>query len=97
MPQILAVAVCAGIFQIYAAIAYKYFALSVCALCAMMAILGELFTETNVFIIDGNWATILICSYVIILLGGAAAFFVGKLLYKRPLSKYAFGAAWKWK
>ena len=48
MTQILAVAVCAGIFQIYAAIAYKYFALSVCALCAMMAILGELFTETNI-------------------------------------------------
>ena len=83
------------IMFIFSAISYKYFVAGFVIFLALLV--GTLLVLDKVcmyggyeFICNMGFGTFIIIGYAVILAGGAIEYLIGKLLYKKPLSEFAF-------
>ena len=87
--------------NLYSAIIYKYYALSMVLLIIPVMIISALFTNQTLdgwkagamvdFVCRLNFAGTALIGYLSIAVGGLIQYFLSKALYKKPLSEYAQG------
>jgi len=88
------------IMFIFSAICYKYFVAGFIIFFALLIgtvlVLDEVCMRGGYeFICNMGFGTFIIIGYAVILAGGAIEYLIGKLLYRKPLSEFAFRGIFK--
>ena len=83
------------VLLVYGVIAYKYYALSIVAIYVCMFGGIQFDVSDLVSKMPENLPLVILCGYVMIMIGGVIQTGISKLVYKKELSEWAFTTAWQ--
>ena len=83
------------VLLVYGVIAYKYYALSIVAIYVCM--FGGIQFDVSDLLskMPENLPLVILCGYVMLMIGGVIQTGISKLIYKKELSEWAFTTAWQ--
>ena len=93
--RLLLVAFWGTIIMVYGAIAFKYYVLSIASIYVCMLVGIQFEVSGLVSKMPGNLPLVILCGYVMIMIGGVIQMALSKLIYKKELSEFAFTTAWQ--
>ena len=83
------------VLLVYGVIAYKYYVLSIVAIYVCMFGGIQFDVSDLVSKMPENLPLVILCGYVMLMIGGVIQTGISKLIYKKELSEWAFTTAWQ--